>query len=83
MQARAPMGRAREPFIVTGSFARGRAAAAVRRLAAAQNGMSSSGGALLVLLVPPEGAPAGWKSAVSTGTSERGVKPLPPPPEKS
>ena len=49
-------------------------------LAPAQNGMSSSGA---VLLPPPDGVPAGWKSAVSTGTSERGVKPLPPPPEKS
>ena len=36
--------------------------------------MSSSAGAL----PPPAGAPAGWKSLWLTGTSDCGVKPLPP-----
>src|SRR5215213_3883143 len=31
-------------------------------------------------LAPPDGAPAGSKSRVSAGTSDRAVKPLPPPP---
>jgi hypothetical protein len=41
--------------------------------------MSSSAGAD----EPPAGAPAGWKSRLSTGTSERGVKPPSEPPPAS